>query len=144
MAKKMGGNPPHLHSCYQYKHVGGNHFHSNYQYKNVGGKRKTLKHTKSKPKKSKKTICYRGYGSLITGNHTPNQFRKIMRKHHLYNCLCKYCKESKDKEMCALSRKCKRRNTKKRRYTSKQWMKWTNTQERRRKNGARYGKCESK
>jgi len=37
----MGGNPPHLHSCYQYKHV--------------GGKRKTLKHSKSKSKKSKKS-----------------------------------------------------------------------------------------
>lgn len=41
MAKKTGGNPPHLHSCYQYKHV--------------GGKRKTLKHSKSKSKKSKKS-----------------------------------------------------------------------------------------
>ena len=63
------------------------------------------------------------------------------RKHHLYNCLCKYCKKSRDKDICALSRKCKRRNTKKRRYTSKQWVKWTNTRERRGKKGAYYGKC---
>ena len=55
MVKKTGGNPPHLHSCYQYKHVGGNHNHTSYQYKHVGGKRKTNKHTKSKYKKSKKS-----------------------------------------------------------------------------------------
>lgn len=92
----------------------------------------------------RRTICYRGYGSSKTGNHTTKQFRKTMRKHHLYNCLCKYCKKSRDKDICALSRKCKRRNTKKRRYTSKQWVKWTNTRERRGKKSAHYGKCESK
>jgi hypothetical protein len=38
---KKGGNPPHLHSCYQYK--------------SVGGKSKYMKNTTSKVRKSKKT-----------------------------------------------------------------------------------------
>ncbi len=90
-------------------------------------------HTKNKKnKKHKKHVCYNGYGSNKSGNHTVKQFREVMRKHHLYDCLCKLCKETKDTQICSLSRKCTRRNKQKRKFTAKKWVKWS---------GSHYGKC---
>jgi len=80
----------------------------------------------------KKTICYKGYGSKKSGNHTRKQFKKTMRKHHIYDCLNKFCKESKDKQICKLSRKCNRRNKRKKKFNVNQWVKWS---------GSYYGKC---
>ena len=82
--------------------------------------------------RSKKYVCYKGYGANKSGNHTEKQFKKTMRKHHLYDCIDKLCLDTKDKEICTLSRKCNRRNKRKRIFTAKKWVKWTN---------ARYGKC---
>lgn len=83
-------------------------------------------------RKNKKIICYKGYGANKYGHHTTKQFRKTMRKHHLYDCLDKLCIETKDKSVCSLSRKCNRRNKKKRKFTTKKWVKWA---------GAYFGKC---
>jgi hypothetical protein len=80
----------------------------------------------------KKSICYKGYGSNKSGNHTVKRYYQTMRKNHLYDCLDKFCNDTKDKDICALSRKCNRNNRRKRRFTVKQWVKWS---------GARYGKC---
>ena len=77
-----------------------------------GGKNKT-KRNKKKHNKRTSTICYKGYGANKTGNHTAKQFRKTMRKHHVYDCLDTLCMETKDKKVCKLSRKCNRRNNKK-------------------------------
>jgi len=96
-----------------------------------GGKNKT-KRNKKKHNKRTSTICYKGYGANKTGNHTGKQFRKTMRKHHVYDCLDTLCMETKDKKVCKLSRKCNRRNNKKKRFTTKKWVKWS---------GAHYGKC---
>ena len=57
-----------------------------------------------------------------------------MNKHHLYDCLDKLCSETKDKSVCSLSRKCKRRNKKKRKFTTKKWVKLA---------GAHFGKCKN-
>lgn len=46
-------------------------------------------------RKKSRTICYKGYGSNKSGNHTPKKFRKTMRNHHIYNCLGKFCKKNK-------------------------------------------------
>jgi hypothetical protein len=81
---------------------------------------------------NRKTICYTGYGANKSGNHTIKQFTKTMKKHHIYNCLDKLCAETNSKQLCALTRKCRRRNKRKKTYTSKQWVKWS---------GANYGKC---
>ena len=81
----------------------------------------------------KKYICYKGYGANKSNNHTVKQFTKTMRKHHIYNCLNNLCSETKDKRVCALSRKCNRRNKRKRKFTAKKWVKWAR---------AHYGKCE--
>lgn len=83
------------------------------------------KNTKTKLSNTTRTICYKGYGSRKSGNHTPRQFRRTMRKHHIYNCLDKFCKSSRDRQICALSRKCNRRNKKKMKFSVKQWMKWS-------------------
>ena len=80
----------------------------------------------------RRTICYNGYGTNKSGNHTENRFRKTMRKHHIYDCIKKYCNKTKDKQICALSRKCERRNKRKQKFTAKKWVKWS---------GAYYGKC---
>tara|TARA_B110000444_G_C18348318_1_gene370505 strand:+ start:276 stop:542 length:267 start_codon:yes stop_codon:yes gene_type:complete len=82
--------------------------------------------------KNRKTICYKGYGSNKNGNHTVKQFRKTMRNHHLYDCLDNLCLETKDKAVCSLSRKCNRRNKRKRKFTAKKWVKLA---------GAHMGKC---
>ena len=79
-----------------------------------------------------KTICYKGYGSSKSGNHTEKQFRKTMRKHHLYDCMSDYCKKTKDKQICALTRKCRHRNKRKEKFNANKWVKWS---------GAHYGKC---
>lgn len=86
-------------------------------------------------RKNKKTICYNGYGANKHGNHTVKQFRKTMRKHHIYDCLDKLCVETKDKSVCSLSRKCNRRNKRKRGFTTKKWVKWA---------GSHFGKCNKK
>ena len=89
-----------------------------------------MKHNNSR---RSKTICYTGFGAANkSGNHSAKQFRKTMRKHHLYDCLDKMCAETKSQKVCALTRKCTRRNKRKRNFTAKQWVKWA---------GARYGKC---
>jgi hypothetical protein len=90
-------------------------------------------HKKHNNSKRHKTICYTGFGSIHkSGNHSAKQFRKTMRKHHLYDCLDKMCAETKSRKVCALTRKCTRRNKRKRKFTAKQWVKWT---------GASYGRC---
>ncbi len=83
-------------------------------------------------KSSRKKICYTGYGANKSGNHTPKQFKKTMKKYHIYNCLDKLCNDIKDKELCALSNTCYRRNKRKKKFTVKKWVKWS---------GAHYGKC---
>lgn len=85
-----------------------------------------------KKRRSNKTICYTGFGAKKSGNHSVKQFTKTMRKHHLYNCIDAFCKKTNDKKICALSRKCNRRNKRKRRFTAKKWVEWS---------GAHYGKC---
>ena len=87
-------------------------------------KAKASAKTKTKTKTTR-TICYKGYGTNKSGNHTPSQFRRTMRKHHIYNCLDKFCKSSRDRQICALSRKCNRRNKKKKNFSVNQWMKWS-------------------
>lgn len=79
-----------------------------------------------------KTVCYKGYGANKSGNHTENQFRRTMRKHHIYDCMKKFCKKTKDRQICALTRKCNGRNKRKQKFTAKEWVKWS---------GASYGKC---
>ena len=44
----------------------------------------------------------------------------------------KLCKETKDTQICGLSRKCTRRNKQKRKFTAKKWVKWSDSH---------YGKC---
>jgi hypothetical protein len=83
-------------------------------------------------RRTKNIICYKGYGSKKCGNHTVNQFKKTMKKHHIYNCLGKLCSDTKDKRICSLSRKCKSRNKQKKRFSTKQWVKWSKS---------KYGKC---
>lgn len=87
---------------------------------------------KIKNKRKQKTICFTGYGSNKRGNHTSKQFRKNMRKHHIYNCLDDLCKETNDKPVCALSRKCNRRNKRKLTFSAHKWKVWAK---------AHYGKC---
>ena len=102
------------------------------EYTVIDGDKQKTKRNKKKHNKRTSTICYKGYGANKTGNHTTKQFRKTMRKHHVYDCLDTLCMETKDKKVCKLSRKCNRRNNKKKRFTTKKWVKWS---------GAHYGKC---
>ena len=81
---------------------------------------------------SKKYICYSGYGSNKSKKHTVKQFNKTMRKHHIYDCLEKLCLDTKDKKVCKLTRKCNRRNKRKRKFSTNDWIKWSK---------AYYGKC---
>ena len=78
------------------------------------------------------SICYRGYGSRKSGNYSAREFTRTMRRHHLYDCLEGFCRDTQDRQMCALTRKCKRRNLRKRSFSTRQWVRWS---------GARYGKC---